>query len=283
MSVLFPGESDSLHVRLFSVGYIELGEWWTHADHLRTMWRLCRADDGGASLIYDSKRLPLTAGRFVLVPPGLAFEARLERPVKRLHIHFEVLGWTAAMVRELFAEPVVLPRDEFRERLADVVRDELGSSDHLDSALSCRAKSLVHLTLAELEKVLPDEDAAILRRVVDGQEELLSVLRFIDRHLEEPLSNTRLAEVAHASESCFIRRFREVIGQTPGRYVQERRVTEASKLLVSTNRSIEEVAERCGFANRYYFSRVFTQHMGRPPARYRNERPFANATETTSH
>ena len=50
MSVLFPGESDSLHVRLFSVGYIELGEWWTHADHIRTMWRLCRADDGGASL-----------------------------------------------------------------------------------------------------------------------------------------------------------------------------------------------------------------------------------------
>ena len=283
MSVLFPGESDSLHVRLFSVGYIELGEWWTQADHLRTMWRLCRADDEGASLICDSRRFPLAAGRFVLVPPGLAFQARLARPVKRLHIHFEVLGWTAAMVRELFAEPVVLPRDEFRDRLASVVRDELGSSDHLDSALSCRAKSLVHLTLAELEKVLPDEDAAILRRVADGQEELLSVLRFIDRHLQEPLSNTRLAEVAHASESCFIRRFREVIGQTPGRYVQERRVTEASKLLVSTNRSIEEVAERCGFANRYYFSRVFTQHMGRPPARYRNERPFANANEATSH
>ena len=39
MPVLFHGESDSLHVRLFSVGYIELGEWWTQADHLRTMRR----------------------------------------------------------------------------------------------------------------------------------------------------------------------------------------------------------------------------------------------------
>ena len=42
-------------------------------------------------------------------------------------------------------------------------------------------------------------------------------------------------------------------------------------MLVSTVLSIDEIADRCGFANRYYFSRVFAQRMGRPPARYRSE------------
>jgi transcriptional regulator GlxA family with amidase domain len=54
-------------------------------------------------------------------------------------------------------------------------------------------------------------------------------------------------------------------------------VARASELLVCTDQSIDEVAQRCGFANRYYFSRVFAERVGRPPVRYRNERPVAKA------
>jgi transcriptional regulator GlxA family with amidase domain len=136
-------------------------------------------------------------------------------------------------------------------------------------------KSLVHLVLASLEQVLPEKKVALLRHIADGQLDLLEVLRFIDSHIEEPLDNARLAEIAHTSESCFIRRFRETMGQTPARYVQDRRVARASELLVCTDQSIDEVAHRCGFANRYYFSRVFSERVGRPPVRYRNERPVA--------
>ena len=116
-----------------------------------------------------------------------------------------------------------------------------------------------------------------MRHIADGQLDLLQVLQFIDRHIEEPLDNGRLAEIAQSSESCFIRRFREAMGQTPARYVQDRRVAQASELLVCTDYSIDEVAQRCGFANRYYFSRVFSERVGRPPARYRNERPVVRA------
>jgi len=115
----------------------------------------------------------------------------------------------------------------------------------------------------------------LLRHLVDGQLDLLEVLRFIDHHIQESLDNGRLAEITHTSESCFIRRFREVMGETPARYVQDRRVARAAELLVCTDQSIDEVAQRCGFANRYYFSRVFSKRMGRPPVRYRNERPIA--------
>ena len=270
MPVLFPYISDSPYIRLYSAGYLELGSWWPHTDHIRSLWRLCRADDGGAGLVYDGKRYAMPAGRFVLVPPGLNFEAFLERRVRKLFVLFEVIGWTAPTVADLFAEPLTLPRDELRERLADELREEVSDSDRLGPALSSRLKSLVHLVLASLEEVLPEEKVALMRRVADGQEHLLGVLRFIDHHLAEPLENGRLAQIASTSESCFIRRFREAIGQTPARYVQDRRVARASELLVSTNYSIDEIAERCGFANRHYFSRVFCERVGRPPGRYRS-------------
>jgi AraC-like DNA-binding protein len=277
MPVLLPGVADSLHVRLFSAGVLELGEWWTHTDHIRSMWRLCRVDRSGAALLCDSSRYELPPGRFDLIPPRLKFKAHLERPVRELFVHFEVLGWPAAAVRDLFPEPITLNDDPFRDQLADQLGGELEASVHLGPALACRVKSLVHLVMASLESVLPGEKAAYLRHIADGQLDLLEVLRFIDSHIDESLDNGRLAEIAHTSESCFIRRFREAMGQTPARYVQDRRVARASELLVCTDQSIDEVAQRCGFANRYYFSRVFAERVGRPPVRYRNERPVAKA------
>ena len=83
----------------------------------------------------------------------------------------------------------------------------------------------------------------------------------------------KLAEIALTSESRFIRCFRDATGQTPGRYVQDRRLRRAAEALVSTDQSIDEIAESCGFANRYYFTRVFSQRMGVPPARYRSNWP----------
>jgi AraC-like DNA-binding protein len=279
MPALIPGICDSFHIRLFSAGYIQLGRWWTHTDQIRSMWRLCRAETEGAALVWSSGRYALPAGRFALVPPGLKFEARLERPVREFYIHFGVIGWPPSAVREIFPEPITLHPDELRDRLADSLREEVRATDRLDSALSCRVKSLVHLAMADLEKVLDGEKLALLHRIADGQLDLLEVLRFIDHHLQEPLENHRLAEIAHTSESCFIRRFREAMGQTPARYVQDRRVARASELLVCTDQSIDEVAQRCGFANRYYFSRVFSQRVGRPPGRYRRERPVAKTPD----
>lgn len=277
MAVLFPGISDSLHIRLFSAGYLELGDWWIETDHIRNMWRLCCMDDEGVSLTYDTGRFAIPKGRFVLIPPGLDFRAHLDRPVQELYVHFEVIGWGPTTIQEIFPEPLTLPADELRDRLAEQLRVELTKNDHLGPALSCRVKSLVNLTLATLEDALPDDKATLLRRVTDGQEELLDVLRYIDRNIDEPLDNARLAQIAHASESCFIRRFREAIGQTPGRYIQDRRIDRAANLLISTDESIDEIARRCGFANRYYLSRVFSRRVGRPPARYRKERPVSKA------
>jgi AraC-like DNA-binding protein len=62
--------------------------------------------------------------------------------------------------------------------------------------------------------------------------------------------------------------------------VQDRRLSRAAELLVSTDQSIDHIAETCGFANRYYFTRVFAQRMGCPPARYRTDRPYLGKSES---
>lgn len=273
MSVLFSERQEGLYTRLFSAGYITVDQWWPETDLLRGFWRLYLNEKEGASLRLADGAFPLPAGRLVLVPPGLAFDIALAGPLEQLFLHFEFLGWPAEAARDLLPGPSVLPEDEVRHALARELVHDLARATRLDPVLSGRVKALVHLAMAAALDGLPEERARRALRINEGQRELLAVLHYIDEHLAEPMSNATLAEIASSSESRFIRRFREATGRTPARYVQERRLERASELLVSTDYGIDRIAEVSGFANRYYFTRVFTQRMGLPPGRYRSERP----------
>ncbi len=273
MSVLFPDPQEGLYTRLFSAGYLKVDQWWPATDLLRGFWRLYLNEQDGAELHVGDTRFPLPEGRLVLVPPGLDFRIVLQHPLSQLFVQFEFLGWPPEAARELLPTPLVLPPDDLRDALARRLREELGRASRLSPVHSARVKALVHLSIAAALEALPAERARRVLRIHEGQGELLAVLHYIDEHLTEPMSNARLAEIAQSSESRFIRRFREATGRTPARYVQERRLERASELLVSTEYSIDRIAEATGFANRYYFTRVFTQRMGLPPGRYRSERP----------
>jgi AraC-like DNA-binding protein len=277
MSVVFPEIAESLHIRLLSAGYFQAGPWWSETDRLRSFWRLYVNDENGAALRLPERVHPMPGQHPVLVPPGVDFEFEFERPVMQLFALFEFIGWPVEAAQQLVPTPVTLPRDSFRDRLADDLREEPGFIDtcvgKLEPIPASRLKALIHLSIACVLSEIPSERAGRVLRIADRQQELLSVLHYIDKNLRRPLSNARLAEVALTSESRFIRRFRDATGQTPARYVQDRRLRRAAEALVATDHSIDEIAERCGFANRYYFTRVFSQRMGVPPARYRSNWP----------
>ena len=284
MSVLFPHPHEGLYTRLFSAGYLTVDQWWAETDLLRGFWRMYLNEQDGVELRLGQKTFAAPRDRLVLVPPGLEFDIVLRNPVDQLFAQFEFLGWPPEAARDLLPEPTALAAgDDLRDALAARLCKELGEArGRLDPVLAGRVKALIHLSIADALAELPEDRTRRVLRINEGQREMLAVLQYIDERLEEPLSNARLAEIALSSESRFIRRFREATGRTPARYVQERRLERASELLVSTDYSIDRIAEASGFANRYYFTRVFTQRMGLPPGRYRSERPHIPPDATDS-
>jgi AraC-like DNA-binding protein len=95
------------------------------------------------------------------------------------------------------------------------------------------------------------------------------VIQYINTHYAESLSMDRLAAVAHVSKTYLAHKFRQRTGKTLMRYVQEVRVEEAIRLLVTTRHSIGTVARMVGFADPLHFSRVFKRISGRTPSAMR--------------
>ena len=97
------------------------------------------------------------------------------------------------------------------------------------------------------------------------------VQTFVDEHLAADLTVDELAEAAELSPSTLARRFKDAMGTTPWRYVLQRRIDKAKRLLVTTDRSLAAIAFDTGFYDQPHFTRAFKRLEGQPPGAYRDE------------
>ncbi|MFW0786098.1 AraC family transcriptional regulator [Gordonia sp. CPCC 206044] len=104
---------------------------------------------------------------------------------------------------------------------------------------------------------------------------LLRARDTIDRDYSSPLDIPALAQVAVLSPAHFIRRFRDVFGETPHRYLQRRRIERACALLRDGDSSVTDIAFAVGYGSLGTFSRTFATIIGRSPSEYRRSVPAA--------
>ena len=70
----------------------------------------------------------------------------------------------------------------------------------------------------------------------------------------------------------FSRSFKQATGVGPQRYVIQRRLERAKRLLRSSHLSIALIAQEAGFVDQSHLTRLFRREIGVTPRRYRAER-----------
>lgn len=99
---------------------------------------------------------------------------------------------------------------------------------------------------------------------------LAKVREFVEANLEErALTLAELAAVAELSPFHFSRAFKAATGTAPHRYVVERRVARAERLMADRSLSLTEIGYASGFASQAHFSTMFRRLTGRTPTAYR--------------
>lgn len=96
-------------------------------------------------------------------------------------------------------------------------------------------------------------------------------LEWLQRHLDQPHSLDSLAEQFCMSRRTFTRRFRQVTGCTVGAWLLNQRLALAQRLLETTAKSIDQVAQEAGFSSEAALRQQFSKGLKTSPARYRRE------------
>jgi AraC family transcriptional regulator len=100
---------------------------------------------------------------------------------------------------------------------------------------------------------------------------LKQVNEYIKTYLEQNLSLSELANVAHLSASHFSFEFKRLTGLSPYQYVLQCRVERAKQLLIQSQNSIAEIANQVGFANQGHLSHHFKRRYGVTPGTMRRK------------
>jgi transcriptional regulator GlxA family with amidase domain len=98
------------------------------------------------------------------------------------------------------------------------------------------------------------------------------VLAHIEAHLSSPIRNKDLAAIARLSTFHFNVAFRNSVGDSPHGYLIRRRVERAQGLMLSTDRSLSDIAIECGLADQSHLTRLFRRIVGESPAAWRRAR-----------
>lgn len=98
---------------------------------------------------------------------------------------------------------------------------------------------------------------------------LAESITYIDRNFMKSFSVSEIAVRAGMSRGHFSRLFMEAMKESPLKYINGLRLRLAIQLLKNQWISLEEIAEKCGFSEANYFSRIFKKTYGQSPASYR--------------
>lgn len=93
---------------------------------------------------------------------------------------------------------------------------------------------------------------------------------FIEREYERNIGLAEAAEYAGVSHSYLSFIFKQETGVNFNAALAQYRIEKAKKLLATTSLKIYQVAEKVGFSNPYYFSKVFREISGSTCKEYRN-------------
>ena len=92
---------------------------------------------------------------------------------------------------------------------------------------------------------------------------------YLERHLDRRITLEELAEVYHLDKSYISRCFHKVYGDSPIHYQLLLRLNRAKGMVLYTNLSLSDIAERNGFSSLQDFSRAFRRIENRSPSEFR--------------
>lgn len=105
----------------------------------------------------------------------------------------------------------------------------------------------------------------------ESADDIRTVLEYIKNNYSRQISIDDMVDTIHISKYHFIRRFNRMMGVTPYNYLTNYRITMAKTMLRTTDKTVAEIAEECGFMDTSNFITKFKKRTNQKPLQYRHD------------
>lgn len=124
-------------------------------------------------------------------------------------------------------------------------------------------------SLSDLYRLLEFYEELYSKKYHPKNPNLLAARQYLLAHFKEKGCIDAAAEQYGVTRRRFNDLFNEAFDTTPNRFLINHKLEIAKKLLVSEEIPLSEIAELSGFADVYYFSKLFKKELGISPTKYR--------------
>ena len=121
------------------------------------------------------------------------------------------------------------------------------------------------LTLSDLKS----DNVERMLHIKNCTDTILKVVNYLNHNYNKKLDLQEIADNFFLSRTALCTSFNKIMHCSVMKYVSELRITAAEKLLDNTDKTIEEIAEICGFSSASYFGLAFKKERGKSPSNYR--------------
>ncbi|GAT34671.1 beta-glucosidase [Terrimicrobium sacchariphilum] len=139
--------------------------------------------------------------------------------------------------------------------------------DHSTQRRSLKESAIMYRSVitsngGELDTFLPANDEQMPFLVKEA-------IRYIQDNLATQFTIRELATTLRCHPDYLGRKFKQHTGVELGLYIRRARVDQARELLKDHHKTIDDIAEDCGFTDRIHFAKVFKKLTGDTPGKYR--------------
>lgn len=210
---------------------------------------------GKITYSHNGKKFVSDPEHAILLPFGQTYDLHCNIPGKFIVINFLCMG--KYIPNEFYTVPI--------SNLAPYLSDynELQNLATLKKS-NCRIRSL-SVTYSIVSRLVSEVRPAKCNPLI------IPAIEYIEENIGSvALDMEQLANVSNISEVYLRKLFKREFGLSPKQYITKLRISRAKQLLKSSGTPISQVAEKCGFASLYHFSRAFKNSASCSPSEYRS-------------
>jgi AraC-like DNA-binding protein len=278
----------SLDIHLLAFGQCHVGREWNYRNVNSYYNRLILVLDGSVTVTHHGQRFELSAGSTLLVPCYTSANYICTGNGSKLYyLHFtsRALGGVDLCgireydyLREARKEDYSffkqlhrlnpnreLPIRDPSENLYRLYHDRLQESyPEMSPQLHLENMAYISLILAPFLPLKTRKNASQTE-----SQRMYEFVAYVEENLHRPLGLPEIADTLGVTPNYLSDWLFKTLRTRPVEYINRRRIEESQRLLVSTRKSIKEIADGLGFTSPTYFARVFRNQLGVTASRYR--------------